>query len=205
MTRRFNECIGGDNRPISWTTRLWLSARSYIFFQLDFLQEAEPRFLPASWRIAAGSGTRVRLRSSLSQCRSRWSGLLPAGPKTRTKSSYADARFVNRIRLLVMAGGANRRTTSITIGSGFAGAAVEAAGRPSPFCRYFLCPTRITAYWRAARHCCCALWRAVAWTRRCRGSRTLIGCRILPLSAAGQAAWTALSRYLPFSARPFPA
>jgi hypothetical protein len=122
-----DERVGGDNRPISWTTRLWLSARRYIFFQLDFLQEAEPRFLPASWRIAAGSGTGVRLRSSLSQCRSRWSGLLPAGPKTRTRSSYAGARFANRIRLLVMAGGANRRTTRITIGSGFAAAVAEAA------------------------------------------------------------------------------
>src|ERR1039457_2234887 len=123
-----DEWYGGDNRPISWTTRLWLAGRSYIFFQLDFLQEAGPRFLPASWRIAAGSGTRARLRSSLSQFRARWSGLLPAGPKTRTRSSYAGARSVKRIRLLATGAAANRRTTSITIGSGFAVAAVETAG-----------------------------------------------------------------------------
>ena len=86
----------------------------------------------------------------MSQFRSRWSGLLPAGPKTRTRSSYAAARFVNRIRSLVMAGGASRRMTSITIGSGFAGAAVSGAERPSLFCRCLLCPTRITACWRAA-------------------------------------------------------
>ena len=199
------ECFGGDNRPISWTTRLRLAGRSYIFFQLDFLQGAGRRFLPASWRIAAGSGTRVRLRSSLSQCRSRWSGLLPAGPKTRTRSSYAGARSVKRIRSSATGGAANRRTTSITIGSGFAAAVAEAAERPSLFCRYFLCPTRITACWRAARHSYCALWRAVAGTRHCQGSRTLIGCRILRLYAAGQAAWTALIRRLPFSARLFPA
>lgn len=199
-----NERIGEDNRPINWTTRLRLAGRSYIFFQLDFLQEAGPRFLPASWRIGAGSGTRVRLRSSLSQCRSRRSGLLPAGPKTRTRSSYAGARSVKRIRSLATGGGANRRTTSITIGSGFAGAAVETAGRPSPSCRYFLCPTRITACWRAARHCSSALWSTVRGRRHCQGSRTLIGCRIRPLSGDGQVAWTVLIRRLPFSARLFP-
>ena len=203
-TESVNECIGGDNRPIRWATRLWLSARRYIFFQLDFLQEAGPRFLPASWRIAAGSGTGVRLRSSLSQCRSRWIGLLPAGPKTRTRSSYAGARFVNRIRLLVMAGGANRRTTSITIGSGFAAAVAEAAGRPSPCYRCFLCHTHITACWHAARHCCGALWSTAHGRRHCPSSKTLIDCRIRPLSGDGRAAWTVLIRRLPFSARPFP-
>ena len=182
-----------------------LAARSYIFFQLDFLQEAGPRFLPASWRIAAGSGTRVRLRSSLSQCRSRWSGLLPAGPKTRTRSSYADARFVNRIRLLVMVDGASRRTMSITIGSGFAGAAVSDAEGRSPFCRCFLCPTRITAFWHAARRCCDALWSSAHGRRHCPSSRILIDCRIRPLSGDGRAAWTVLIRRLPFSARLFPA
>ncbi len=78
------------------------------------------------------------VRSSLSQFRSRWSGLLPAGPKTRTKLSYAGARFVNKIRLLVMVDGASRRTMSITIGSGFAGVGVSVAEGPSPFCRCFL-------------------------------------------------------------------
>jgi hypothetical protein len=182
------EYIGGDKRPISWTARLWLAARSYIFFQLDFLQEAGPRFLPASWRIAARSGTRVRLRSSLSQCRSRRSGLPRAVPKTRTRSSYAGARFVNRIRSLVTGGAASRHTTSITIGSGFAAAVAEAAGRPSPSCRCFLCPTRITAYWRAARHCCCALWSTARGRRHCPSSKTLIDYPIHPLSGDGRAA-----------------
>ena len=197
--------VGGDNRPISWTTRLRLAGRSYIFFQLDFLQEAGPRFLPASWRIAAGSGTRVRLRSSLSQCRSCRSGLLPAGPKTRTRSSYAAARSVKRIRSLATVAAASRRTTGITIGSGFAGAAVEAAGRPSPSYRYFLCPTRITVCWRAVRHCCGDLWSTARGRKHFPSSKTLIDYPILPLCGDGQAVWTVLSRCLPFSARLFPA
>jgi len=201
----FNEYIGGDNRPISWSTWSWLAVRSYIFFQLGFLREAGRRFLPASWRIGAGSGTRVRLRSSLSQCRLRWSGLLPAGPKTRTRSSYAGARSVKRIRSLATGGAANRRTTSITIGSGFAVAAAETAGRPSPSCRYFLCPTRITVYWRAVRHCCGDLWSTARGRGHCPSSKTLIDYPILPLCGDGQAVWTVLSRCLPFSARLFPA
>lgn len=183
----------------------WLAVRSYIFFQLDFLQEAGSRFLPASWRIGAGSGTRVRLRSSLSQCRLRRSSLLPAGPKTRTRSSYAGARSVIGIRSLATGGAANRRTTSITIGSGFAAAVAEAAGRPSLFCRYFLCPTRITACWRAARHFCGALWSTARGRRHCPSSKTLIDCRIRPRSGDGRAAWTVLIRRLLFSARLFPA
>ena len=74
----FSACFGGDNQPIRWTTRLWLSARRYIFFQLDFLQEAGPRFQPASWRIAARSGTGGSMLKQLVDCwseRSRvWSG-----------------------------------------------------------------------------------------------------------------------------------
>jgi hypothetical protein len=51
---------GGDKRPINWGMPWRMAVRSYIFFQLDFLQEAVPRFLPASWRIRARSGDRVR-------------------------------------------------------------------------------------------------------------------------------------------------
>ena len=157
--------------------------------------------------ILAGRSQRrnpCEVRSSLSQSPSRCTSLQPAGQKTATGSFYASVRFVNEIRLSVMADAANRLTMSITTGSGSIAAAVPLAGRPSPSFRCSLFLTLITAYWPAARHCCCAMWRAVAGTRRCRGSRTLIGCRIPPLSAAGQAAWTARSRYLPFSARPFP-
>ena len=160
-------------------------SKKLYFLSVGFLQEAGPRFLPASWRIAAESGTRVRLRSSLSQYRSRWSGLLPAGPKTRTKSFYADARFANRIRLLVMVDGASRHTTSITTGSGFAGAAVSVAEGRSPFFRCFLCPTRISAFWRAARHCCVALWSTVRGRRRRQSSRMLTAHPIPLLCAAG--------------------
>ena len=182
-----------------------LAARSYIFLSVGFSSGGGFRFLPASWRIGAGSGTGVRLRSSLFQCRSRWSGLLPVGPKTRTRSSYAAARFVNRIRLSVMAGGANRRTTSITIGSGFAAAVAEAAGRRSHSFRCSLSLTRITAFWHAARRCCDALWSSAHGRRHCPSSRILIGCRIRPLSGDGRADWTVLIRRLPFSARLFPA
>jgi hypothetical protein len=130
----------------------------------------------------------------LSQCRSRWSGLLLAGPKTRTRSSYADARFVNKIRLLVMVDGASRRTMSITIGSGFAGVAVSVAEGPSPFCRRFLSPTRITACWHAARHCCVALWSTVRGRRQRRSSRMLTAYPIPLLCVAGHKVWTSHSR-----------
>ena len=143
----------------------------------------------------------MRLRSSLSQCRSRWSGLLSAGPKTRTRLFYADARFANRIRLLAMGDGASRRTTSIMIGSGFAGAAVSDAEEPSPFCRYFLCPIRITACWRAARHCCVALWSTVRGRRRRRSSGMLIAYRMPLLCAAGRKVRTSHSRPCLFSAK----
>jgi hypothetical protein len=175
--------------------------KKLYFLSVGFLQEAGPRFLPSSWRIGAGSGTRVRLRSSSSQCRFRWSGLLPAGPTTATRSSYADARFVNRMRLLVMVDGANRRTMSITIGSGFAVAAVSVAEGRSPFCRCSLFPTRITACWRAVRHCCVALWSTARGRRRRRSSKMLTAYRIPRLCAAGRKVWTSHGRPCLFSAR----
>ena len=136
----------------------------------------------------------------MSQCRSRWSGLLPAGPKTRTRSSYADARFVNSIRLLVMVDGASKRTTSITTGSVFVGAAVSDAERPSHFYRCFLLPIRITAFWHAARHCCVVLWSTVLGRRRQRSSRMLTAYPIPQLCAAGHKVWTSHSRCCLFSA-----
>lgn len=143
----------------------------------------------------------MRLRSSLSQCRSRWSGLLPAGPRTATRSSYADARFANRTRSSATVDAASRRTMSITIGSEFAGAAVSVAEGPSPFCRCFLCPTRTTACWRAARRCCGALWSAVRGRRPRRSSRMLTASRIPLRCAAGLKAWTSLNRSILLSAR----
>ena len=75
---------------------------------------------------------------------------------------------------------------SITIGLGFAGAAVSDAEGPLPFCRCFLSPTRITACWRAARHCCVALRSTVRGRRRYRSSRILTAYPIPLLCAAGR-------------------
>ena len=139
--------------------------------------------------ILAGRSQRrnpCEVRSSLSQSPSRCTRLQPAGQKTATGSFYASVRFVNEIRLSVMAGAASRLTMSITTGSGSIAAAVPIAGRPSPSFRCSLFLTRITAYWRAARHCCCAMWRAVAGTRRCRSSRTLIDYRCRLVRIAGR-------------------
>ena len=137
--------------------------------------------------------------------RPRWTSLQPTGQKTATGSFYASVRFVNEIRLSVTAVAASRLTMSITTGSGFIADAVPIAGRPSPSFRCSLFLTRITACWRAARHCSCALWSTVAGTRRCRSSRTLIDYPIPPLSAAGRAVWTRPSWLFPFSVRPSPA
>ena len=162
---------------------------------------------PLSAVILAGRSQRrnpCEVRSSLSQSPSRCTSLQPAGQKTATGSFYASVRFVNEIRLSVMAGAANRLTMSITTGSGSIAAAVPIAGRPSPSFRCSLFLTRITAYWRAARHCCCALWRAVAGTRHCRGLRTLIDYPIPRPSGAGRVVWTRPSWLFPFSVRPSP-
>jgi hypothetical protein len=101
---------------------------------------------------------------------------------------------------LVMGDGASRRTMSITIGLGFAGADVSFAEGPSPFCLCLLCPIRITACWRAAGHCCVALWTTVRGRRRGRSSRMLTAYPIPLLCAAGHKVWTSQSRPSLFSA-----
>ena len=141
------------------------------------------------------------VRSTLSQSASRRTSLEPAGLKIRTKPSYADAQFVNRIRLLVTVGGASRRMTSITTGSRSGVVVARTAGRPSAFYRCFLCPTRITACWRAARHCCGALWSTVRGRTRRRSSRMLIAYPTPPLCAAGRKAWTSHNRSIRLPAR----
>ena len=145
------------------------------------------------------------VRSSLSQFPSRFTSLQPAGRTTATGSFYASARFVNEIRLSVMAAAASRLTTSITTGFGFIAAAAPIAVRPLLSFRCSLFLTRITACWHTVRHFCGALWRAVAGRRRCRSSRTLIVCLIPPQPAAGREALTVLRPRRPFSARPSPA
>ena len=159
--------------------------------------------LPAM--ILAGRSQRrnpCEVRSSLSQFPLRRTSLPPTGRKTATRSSYADVRFVNGIRSLVTDVAASRRTTSITTGFGSIAAAAPIAGRPSLSFRCSLFLTRISVCWRAVRHCCGALWSTVRGRRHCPSSRTLIGCPILPQSAAGRVVWTFLNRRFPFSARP---
>ena len=162
----------------------------------------------ASAMILAGRRQRrnpCEVRSSLSQSPSRCTSLQPAGRKTATRSSYADARFVNRIRLSVTDVAASRPTTSITIGLGSVAAAAQAAGRPSLFFRCFLFLTRTTVCWHAARLCSVALGRPARGRRHCRRSWTLIVCPIPPLCAAGRAVWTAPRQRISFSTRPSPA
>ncbi len=90
------------------------------------------------WRVDVDGEAPLRERSSLSQCRPGRSNLLRAGPRTATRSSYACVRSVSAIRLLGTGIAASRRMMSITIGSGFAGAAVSVAEGSSPFFRCFL-------------------------------------------------------------------
>ena len=121
------------------------------------------------------------------------SSLLRAGPTTATRSSYACVRSVSVIRLLGTVIAASRRTTSITTGLGFGVAAVSSAGGPSPSCRCFHSLTPITAWWRAATHCCGALWSTVRGKAQCRSSRMRIVCRIPRPFAAGRRVWIVLS------------
>ena len=177
--------------------------RSYIFFQVVFFR----RRGSGSGQDLGGStpeGSPLRLRSSLSQSPSRCTSLQPAGRKAATRSFYADVRFVNTIRSLVMAAAVSRRTTSITTGFGFIAGAAPIAGRPSRSFRCSLFLTLITVWWRAARRCAGALWSTARGRRRCRTSRILTACRPRRQCGAGRAAWTALSSRFPFSARPSP-
>ena len=80
-------------------------------------------------------------------------GLKPTGRKTATRSSYADARFVNRSRSSVTDAGASRHTTSITTGLASVVDAAPSAGRHSHSFHCSLCLIRITACRRAAMHC----------------------------------------------------
>ena len=158
--------------------------------------------------ILAGRSQRrnpCEVRSSLSQSPSRCTSLQPAGRKTATGSFYASARFVNEIRLLVTAAAANRHTTSITTGFGSIAAAAPIAERLLLSFRFFLFLTRISVCWHAVRHYSGALRSTVRGKRHRPSSRTLIGCPILPLFAAGRAVWIVPSQSFPFSTRPLPA
>jgi hypothetical protein len=140
----------------------------------------------------------LRERSSLSQHRPGRSSLLRAGPTTATRSSYACVRSVSVSRLLGTVIAASRRTTSITTGLGFGVAAVSSAGGPSPSYRCTHSLTPITAWWRAATHCCGALWSTVRGKEQCRSSRMRIACRIARPFAAGRRVWIVLRRHFRF-------
>ena len=144
------------------------------------------------------------VRSSLSQSPSRCRSLQPAGRTTATGSFYASARYVNEIRLSVMAAAASRLTTSTMTGFGSIAAAAPIAGPPllSFLCSLF--PTRISVCLRAARHCGSTLRSTVLGRRRPRSSWILTACPIRQPSGAGRAASIVFSRRFPFSARPSP-
>lgn len=69
-------------------------------------------------------------------------GLKPTGRKTATRSSYADARFVNRSRSSVTDAGASRHMTSTTTGLASVVDAAPFAGGHSPSFRCSHCLTR---------------------------------------------------------------
>jgi hypothetical protein len=101
------------------------SKRHYSFSWI-FLQEEALLCGLRSVRSTSVCEAPMRQRSSLSQSPRLWISLPPRGRKARTRSSYADARLG-----LATGVAASRRTTSITIGSGFAGATAEGAVRRS--------------------------------------------------------------------------
>ena len=111
--------------------------------------------------ILAGRNQRrnpCEVRSSLSQFPPGRTSLQPTGQKTATRSSYADARFVNRSRSSVTDAGASRHTTSITTGLASAVDAAPSAGGHSHSFHCSLCP--YTHYSLPAR--CQALQRRFA-------------------------------------------
>ena len=128
----------------------------------------------------------------------------PTGPQTAPRSSCGAAPCVSAIRSSAMAAAASRRTTNITTGSGSGGVAAPIAGRPSPFCRCFLCLTPTTACWLAVRRYD-GVGRSTA-PRKTRHPRstTPIASPIPPRSAAGRAVWILPSLPLPFCARRWP-
>jgi len=143
----------------------------------------------------------LRLRSSLSQLPPRRRSVMLTGRKTATRSFYADAQFVSGIRSLVTVAAASRHMTSTTTGFGSIAAAAPIAGRPLLSFRCSLFLTRITVWWRGARHCSDALRSNVRGKKLCRSSRTPIVRPIPPQFNAGRAGWTVPNYWCPSSAR----
>ena len=124
------------------------------------------------------------------------------GPETATRSC-GNALNVNGIRSSATAAAASRRTMSIMIGLVSVAVAAQFAGRPSLSSHCFLSLIRITACWRAVRHCDGALWNTAPGKTRCLHSKTRTACPMLLQSAAGQAAWIALNWLFRSYAKPW--
>ena len=175
-----------------------LRVRSYILFQLDFLQEEELRSRLRSWRVNVGQRSPFEVTILFVPVRPGWTSLPPAGRKTATKSSYACVRSVSVIRSLGTGVAASRRTTSITTGSGFGMAAVSKCGRTFTFLPVFSLP--YTHYSLVAR--CHALLRRFvehcSWERAVSRFKDADRCRIPRPFAAGRRVWIVLSRHFLF-------
>ena len=156
-------------------------------------------------KVAARGRSPDELRFFLSHFPPPCTSSKPTGPQTAPRSSCGAAPCVSAIRSSAMAAAASRRTTNITTGSGSGGVAAPIAGRPSPFCRCFLCLTPTTACWLAVRRYD-GVGRSTA-PRKTRHPRstTPIASPIPPRSAAGRAVWILPSLPLPFCARRWPA
>ena len=133
-------------------------------------------------------------------------GMLLASLADLTGSRPGDGGFHARaFSGSVTGAAASRSTMNITTGLGSGVASATVAGRPSRSFRCFLSLTRITAYWLAVRRSADTAWSSALGKRRFPRSKLPIGCLILPRSAAGRAAWTALNRQIPFCAEHPPA
>ena len=118
----------GNNRPKSPHPTMESLIKGLYFLSVGFSSGGG---VPLPSMILAGRRRRrspCEVRSTSSQFPSRRTRLQPTGPNTATRSSYADARFVNEILLWVTAVAASRLTTSITIGFGFIVGAASGAG-----------------------------------------------------------------------------
>src|ERR1035438_8907101 len=120
--------LTGNNRPKSPHPTMESLIKGLYFLSVGFSSGGG---VPLPSMILAGRRRRrspCEVRSTSSQFPSRRTRLQPTGPNTATRSSYADARFVNEILLWVTAVAASRLTTSITIGFGFIVGAASGAG-----------------------------------------------------------------------------
>jgi len=159
-------------------------SQGVILFQSGFYSGGEgPARGFGSWERPTSRAGPPRSRYCLSHFPSRSTTSNRIGPMRARKTLCASARFASRIPSSVMDAGANRRTTSATIGSGFAAFFATSAVKHSHFCRRFLRPTAITASSLAARRYSATSWKAMAGKPPHPPSKTRIAWRIPPLCA----------------------